>query len=86
MKMSQAHYAVLKDRLAPIVKSGELNLHIARIKQSGKYKDLATRVLWDAFHACRMYDKYTYQEFDYNDKHVETAMRKAFSELGVVIE
>ena len=83
--MSQAHYAVLKDRLAPVVKGGELALHIVAIKRGGNYKDLATRVLWDAFYACRMYDKYTYQEFDYNDSHIETAMRKAFSELGVVI-
>ena len=86
MKMTAAHYAVLKERVQVLVNSGQLHPHIAEVRASGKFKDLALRIRWDTFHACRMYDKYTYQEFDYLDAHVDTAMRTIFKELGVVID
>lgn len=86
MKMTKAHYDVLKERVQMLVNSGQFHQHVAKVRAAGNYKNLATRVMWDTFHACRMYDKYTYQEFDYLDSHVDTALKSIFKELGIVID
>ena len=86
MKMTKAHYDVLKERVQMLVTSGRLFRHVAEVRAEGKFKDLATRIRWDTFHSCKMYDKYTYREFDYLDTHVDTAMKAIFKELGIVID
>ena len=86
MKMTKAHYDGLKERVQALVNSGQFHRHVAEVRAAGNYKNLARRVMWDTSHACNMYDTYTYQEFDYLDTHVDTAIKATFKELGIVID
>lgn len=81
MKMTDEHYAALKARVQTLVP--QIPAHRERLKNDPKVKNLDLRVLWDVFHAAKIYTVYSYQEFDYLDTHVETAMRAIFKELGV---
>lgn len=81
MKMTQAHFTVLKAKVAEL--QPQIPAHLARLQADPKVKDLGMRLLWDVFAATRILDQYSYQEFDYLDTHIETAMRRAFKELGV---
>lgn len=85
MKMTKAHYDVLKERVQALVNSGQFHRHADEVRAAGGYKDLTARITWDTFHSCSMYDKYTYKEFDYLDTHIEKAMKAIFKELGIVI-
>lgn len=55
--------------------------HIAKVKASGNYKDLGTRIAWDLLHAtfkaneiCDWYDIY-----NCNDTHITTLVKEALS-------
>jgi len=78
MKMLDEHYLAMRkgmeDKL-PGLKEG-----LKRYKYAGL---TFGRFLWDVFGSLKIYDKYTYQQFDYKDSHIETAMRKLMDEFGI---
>ena len=80
-KMTSPHYEALKAKVAMLVP--QIPAHRTVLAADVRVKDLSLRVLWDVFHATRIMDDYSYQEFDYLDTHIETAMRAIFKELGV---
>ena len=81
MKMSKEHYNVIKERVATLVP--QIPAHTERLRADPRVKNLPLRLLWDVFHAARIYELYSYQQFDYKDTHIETAMRAIFKELKV---
>lgn len=83
MKMSKEHYDALKERVAVLVP--QIPAHLDLLRGDPKVKNLGLRLMWDVFHATRISNRYSYQEFDYKDTHIETAMRAVFKELGVAL-
>ena len=81
MAMSKEHYGYLKGRVAAM--AGRVRPYRAWLRHLDNVKNLETRLIWDCFHAAKVYEKYSYQEFDYSDAHVETAMKKIFKELEI---
>jgi len=89
MKMSPAHYADLRARLLRL--ACDIRDHRRVLQQLHRnpdplqfpVKDPERRLLWDAFYASRIQSAYSYQEFDYTDAQIETAMRAAFRDLGI---
>ena len=81
MKMAKEHYNAIKDRVAALVP--QIPAHTERLRADPRVKNLQKRLLWDVFHAVRIYELYDYQQFDYKDDHIETAMRAVFKELKV---
>ena len=81
MKMSKEHYEVLKSGIA------ELATLIPSIKElirlDTRVKDSNKRFMWDCFYATKIQGKYSPQEFPYDNTHIETAMKKILSELGI---
>lgn len=79
MKITPTHYDVLKQRVAPLI------VHIPALTErfgaNPKVRDVNKAVLWELFHRAKMYQRYTYQEWDYIDTHIETAMKKILKEL-----
>lgn len=61
--------------------------HVAKVKASGDYKDLATRISWDMLHATFKADEICdwYEQYDCNDSHISTlgkeALNKAFPNI-----
>ncbi len=84
MKMTPTHYEDLKQKVSVFV--SQIPDHIDRLKKDPKVKDLNTRLLWDVFHATKIMNQYSYQEFDYSDAHIETAMRAVFKELKISLQ
>lgn len=74
MKMTPEHFSALKARVDQM--RGQFAAHREKLAADPKVKDLEKRFLWDVFHACRMHQIYSYQEFNYLDSHIETAMKK----------
>lgn len=66
---------------------GTLIRHIAKVKASGNYKDLETRIAWDILHATFTVSEICswYEQYDCNDSHISTlakdAMTKAFPDI-----
>jgi len=89
MKMTPAHYAVLKAKLEPLadkIRAHRLDLEAQhRDPHPLRYpvKNVSTRLIWDAYFATGIARDYTYQEFHYTDAHIETAMRAAFRDLKI---
>ena len=61
--------------------------HVAKVKASGDYKDLETRIAWDLLHATFKASEICdwYEQYDCNDSHITTlakdAMTKAFPDI-----
>lgn len=61
--------------------------HVARVKASGNYKDLKTRIAWDLLHATYTPSEICdwYEQYDCNDNHITTlakeALNKAFPDI-----
>ena len=89
MKMTPEHYAVLTARLAPLadkIRAHRLELERQHRDPDPRYYPVGNverRLIWDAFYASKIQRDYTYQEFDYTDAHIETAMRRAFKDLRI---
>lgn len=81
MKMTKEHYDVLKKKVEALLPGIENQR--TRISLDPTVKDPSKRLLWDTFHAANIFAEYTYQQFDYLDDHIETAMRSIFKELNV---
>lgn len=84
MKMTAEHYAALKAKVEPLVP--KIPAHLEGLKKDPKVVNLEVRLLWDVFHTARIWDSYSYQEFDYNDAHIETAMRAIFKEFNIAVD
>lgn len=84
MKMTRDHYEALKKKVEPLTQ--KIITHRESLRGDPKVQNLDTRTLWDTFHATRISNEYTYQEFDYLDTHIETAMRSIFRELGIPLD
>jgi uncharacterized protein YeaC (DUF1315 family) len=83
MKMSPEHYAKLKERVTLLLP--KIPEHVEHLRKDPKVKVLRMRLLWDLFHATHMHTLYTYEEFDYTDAHIETAMNAIMRELNVEV-
>lgn len=74
MKMSTVHYNALQANVIPLLH------HIPHLREAyalnPKIKDIEKATLWTIYHAAKMYKLYTYQEWDYLDSHIETAMKQ----------
>lgn len=57
--------------------------HIAGVKKSGKYKDLATRISWDLLHATFKPSEVCdwYKQYSCNDDHITTLVREAMNNV-----
>lgn len=75
MKMTSEHYQLLTERATPWKEAA------VQAAKSGQYP--IKRILWRVFHRAEMYQVYSYQEFDYYDTHIETAMKKLFKDWGI---
>lgn len=84
MKITTEHYNAIKAKVLPLVDS--LPAYFAQLHNDARIKDFETRALFDVFHATRIYNDYSYQEFDYQDAHIKTAMRAIFAELNITIQ
>ncbi len=83
--MSPAHFDVLKTRV--LAMREQIPTYAQHIRTNfasvGKTPSAAeTRIMWDIFYATKIMNSYSYQEFDYKDTHIETAMRKILSEVS----
>lgn len=60
---------------------GTLVRHIAKVKVSGNYEDLETRIAWDVLHATYRADEICdwYEEYNCNDSHITTLVREALN-------
>ena len=83
MKMTTEHYNELKTRIQTF--AHEAPAHLEKVKLDPRCRDIETRMLWDIFHATKIYTKYTYQQFDYKGTHIETALKKIAKELNIKV-
>lgn len=74
MKMTPEHFAILRDRVTPLLP--RLPALEALHQANPRIKDPKRAALWDVYHAARIYELFTYQQWDYDDSHIETAMRR----------
>lgn len=87
--MTPAHYDHLKAQIAPLadrLRAHRLDLERQHRDPDPRYlpvRDPERRLRWDAFYASRIQSFYGYQDFDYTDAHIETAVRAIFKELGI---
>ena len=81
MKIIPEHYSFLESKTKDLLT--QIKLHSELLKLDPRVKDHNKRLVWDAFHALRIYDRYSYQEFDYLDSHIETAMKRIFKTLEI---
>ena len=84
--MSKAHYDRLSDKVLAL--SHLIPDHTKAINEmyaaTGKTTEqAAARILWDVFHATKIMNEYSYQEFDYTDAHIKTAMKSIFKSFSV---
>ena len=79
MKMTDEHYATLKARVT--IFADKIPAHKKALENDSRVKDIDKRLLWDVFHAAKIFTIYTYQQFDYKDSHIETAMKKILEEV-----
>lgn len=82
MKITKQHYNFLESEVEKLLE--KIKLHSITLKNDPKVKDHATRLIWDAFHAIKVYNRFSYQEFDYKDSHIETAMKLVFKKFCIV--
>lgn len=78
MKMSQAHFDTLKARVLPFAE--HYAALVAQYAENPRINDAGFAARCRILSAAKIYEVYSYQEFDYLDSHVDTAMRKI---LGV---
>lgn len=83
MKMTPEHYAKLRERVLPFMPQYPFLLE--QFKRVPEIKSAECAALWRVYHAAKIYDIFTYQQWDYNDSHIETAMRKIIHDAGQVL-
>ena len=81
--MTTEHYSTLKSRVATF--AHQLSAHLEALRIDQRVKDLETRMLFDIFHGAKMWSIYSYQQFDYTDEHIKTAMKRIAKELNIKI-
>jgi len=79
--MSQEHYNYIKEKVIGI--ANLIPKYKEHLKTDTRVKDLNKRLLWDVFYSTKIYNNYSYQEFDYKDTRIETAMKAIFKELNL---
>lgn len=59
-----------------------LESHINKVFESGKYNDMLTRISWDMFKSCYTNEEINkiYDEYECNDTHIDTLVKRAFKE------
>ena len=77
MKMTDQHYTVLEARVIPLLP--QLPEARKSLEANPMIKSVDRALLWAVFHATKIFSVFTYQEFDYLDTHIETAMRRIFA-------
>ena len=82
MKMTTEHYNELKTRIQTF--AHQAPAHLERIRLDARCKDIKTRMLFDIFYAAKIWEIYSFQEFNYMDEHIKTAMNKIVSELKII--
>lgn len=82
IKMSKEHYQKLKSLVEAIGKR-KIEDYREALRHDPRVKNLTTRLLFDVFYATKIQNKYSYQEFDYLDSHIASAMKQIFKELHI---
>jgi len=88
MKMTNDHYAVLRDQIVNVLDGINKSQWTKDYDRICNEKGLSeTRKLWDMYWACGgnkwkgiIFNGNTYGG-DYNDKHITTALKKVYNEL-----
>lgn len=81
MKIKPEHYTYIKGAIAAIDPQ-RIKDHRTFIIAEGKAKDVEKRVRWDATYAAKLSQWLGDNVYPYaNDDHIDTALRKVFSEL-----
>lgn len=74
MKVAKEHYDKMEELVQP------LKPMLSQYKQGlfidPRVKDVNRRFCFDVLYTINMHKYYTYQEFDYSDEHLYTAMKK----------
>lgn len=58
MKITKRHYNFLESEVFQLLE--KIKLHSVALKNDPKVKDHTTRLIWDAFHAIKVYDHFSY--------------------------
>lgn len=83
MKVEKEHYNYMKGEISKISLE-ELSEHVAKVKESGNYKDLGMRLRWDLFWAARLGEYARDNILKYaNDTHIDTALRNIVVDLNL---
>ena len=61
----------------------EWNRYVSDLKEKHEYHDFLTRISWDLVHLCFASAEICnwYRKYGINDKHITTAVRKAYVEV-----
>jgi len=90
MKMTKREYEKIKESLAAfgVEKIIAYKMQLEELFASGEsnIKNVETRLIFEVYYACvpKELRKDIMDNNDYNDAHIETAVRKALKELGIL--
>jgi len=88
----QKELEVVISGMAELQKEINFQSYIDEIKQTGEYKDLKTRVVWDIFYVLcfsrlnflpKGYTTYLYETYGATDIHIETLLKKAIDTFNL---
>lgn len=88
MKMTQLHYNTLKNYIKEMVDGlgDELSIYVKNMRKLNTNRDVEKIIRWNLYHGVRL-DKQTEltkQLYEYlNDNHIDTALKRIMTELGV---
>ena len=74
MKVTPEHYAKMQELIEPL--KPKLVQYKENLAQDPRVKDIKMRFCFDVFNAINIYKYYSYQEFDYLNEHLYTALKK----------
>jgi len=90
MKIGIQHYSILSGaikRHLNLYTKGELQLAVRKFQANKRLNDYRIALIWSIFHKVRDNDQ-TINDMihnsDYNDAHIQTALKKIFKEYGYV--
>lgn len=84
MKMSKETFDLITWHFS--AKLLDIQRHMEWLKVNGRYTDLLTRLAWDVYYSLPANVKDAVRREDLCDRHIQTAIRKAITQLGIITE
>lgn len=83
MKLTEEHYQHIKEEISKLDQR-HIKEHAKKVLESKKFKNFEARMVWDIAHAVNLGQFFCREIYSYaHDEHIETALKKACSELGL---